>query len=149
MTDKTTPDETPVEPSEGDDQRRSGSRWEPTDPAVDEAAAPESETAAEPPPYVSVPLSFPPGPERERAGTPTRRPRRRLTTIASAAAAALLIGGVGGFTFGLVNGQVDRGSDEAFNHEGFEHHDGFAPAGGDGGHERHAPSTGGDDGADT
>ncbi|MFN8191686.1 MAG: hypothetical protein U0R78_14825 [Nocardioidaceae bacterium] len=148
MTDKPTSDATPVEPPEGADPGSSGSRWEPTSSTSAESVPSEPEAAAAPPPYVSVPLSFPTGPAREPAAVPTRS-RRRLTVIAGAAAAALLLGGVGGFTFGLVNGQLDGGSDVAFNHEGFENHEGFAPPGGGGDHEHRAPSTGGDDGSDT
>lgn len=147
MTDKPTSDATPVEPAEGGDPGSSGSRWEPTSSTSAEAAFQGPEAPAAPPPYVSVPLSFPAGPDRGPATAPPRS-RRRLTAIAGAAAAAVLLGGVGGFTFGLVNGQFG-GSDGAYHHEGFEHHDGFAPPGGDRDHEHHAPSTGGDDGSDT
>jgi hypothetical protein len=156
MTDKFTSDATPVEPPEGEDQGHSGSRWEPTDPTVDQAdvtdaAGEESPAAAGAAPYVSVPLDYEPTTAPE-ASKP-RSGRRRLVGIGAAAAAAgLLVGGIGGFAVGLANGHDDRGGDVAFEHHGFGDHDddrgGFPPPGAPGDQEQ-APSTGGDDGSET
>ena len=137
MTDDKIPALSPGE----DGQTPSGSRWEAANPTPDDSAGPA--------PYVSASLTYEPSdapaPDAPRSG------RKRLAGIGAAAAVAgLLVGGLGGFAVGTLNGP-DRGSDVAFNHEGFGDHDGdhggFPPPGGD--QREHAPSTGGDDGSDT
>ena len=137
MTDDKLPAPTPGE----DGQTPSGSRWETLDPTPDDTAGPA--------PYVSASLTY--EPSDAPAPQAPRSRRKRLAGIGAAAAVAgLLFGGIGGYAAGNLPGS-DRGSDVAFNHEGFGGpdggHGGFPPPGGD--RHEHAPSTGGDDGSDT
>lgn len=146
MTDDTQHDQPAPAPDDGSptpedgpapESTDSGSRWEPAD-------------AASAPPYVSASLHEPPPP----ADRPeTRRPRRgRLALIGAAAAAAgLVVGGASGFAVGHATSDDDRG-ELSFEHGGFPGHhdrDGFAPPGAPPQGDDRAPSTDGDDGADT